>query len=114
YDWQRDSLTRLTADARRETTAVWTPDSQRVTFASIRSSAAPNLYWQRADGTGQPERLTDSKNFQFPSSWHPDGKILAFEEQTPQNGYDVMLLRVEGDDVLGWKFDAPVAFLTDV
>ena len=42
-----------------------------------------NLYWQRADGTGDAQRLTESKHSQWPVSWHPSGKFLAFEEHNP-------------------------------
>ena len=42
-----------------------------------------NLYWQRADNTGEVQRLTDSKNGQGAWSWHPNGKVLAFHETHP-------------------------------
>ena len=35
----------------------WTPDGQRIAFSSTRAdSATLNLYWQRADGTGEAQR----------------------------------------------------------
>ena len=52
----------------------------------------PNLYWTRADGSGEPERLTTSKNAQQPASWHPSGKFLAFEEMNPVTTMDIMIL----------------------
>ena len=72
---------------------------------------APNLYWQRADGTGDAERLTESPNAQKPSSWHPSGRFLAFEETTARTKVDVMILPLEGDDASGWKPGKPTAFL---
>src|SRR5262249_6117013 len=60
YDWKRDTLTRLTFDASAEIRPVWTPDSRRITFASNRDPNRTNLYWQRADGAGEPQRLTTS------------------------------------------------------
>ena len=86
FEWARDSLTRLTSDAADDTKPVWTPDGRRIVFASARADkATPNLYWQRADGTGDAQRLTESKNPQQPGSWHPSGKFLAFEETRPAN-----------------------------
>ena len=70
-----------------------------------------NLYWQRADGTGEIQRLTDSKNAQFPGSWHPSGKFLAFTEINPQTGNDVMILPMDGDEASGWKPGTPTVFL---
>ena len=79
YDWARDTLSRLTFDAAADQKPVWTPDGRRIVFASYRDKSQLNLCWQRADGTGDVQRLTESKNLQFPASWHPSGKFLAFQ-----------------------------------
>jgi dipeptidyl aminopeptidase/acylaminoacyl peptidase len=85
YEWDRDTLSRLTFDPGQDWRPVWTPDGRRIAFASERAGGAmPNLYWQRADGTGEAERLTESKNRQIPGSWHPSGKFLAFTEVNPK------------------------------
>jgi serine/threonine-protein kinase len=113
YDWQRDTLSRLTFDKTNDQRPVWTPDGRRLTFASRRGDqTTSNLYWQRADGTGEVQRLTESKNNQFPSSWHPSGKFLAFFENVTGNGNDLMILPMEGDEQSGWKPGKPQAFLT--
>jgi serine/threonine-protein kinase len=112
YDLERDTLNRLTSDPASDRKPVWTPDGRRIAFASTRADGStPNLYWQRADGTGVPQRITESKNLQLPGSWHPGGKVLAFEEQNPQTGYDLMLLPMTGDDISGWKPGRPAVFL---
>ena len=91
---------------------MWTPDGRRIAFGSDRANKATlNLYWQRADGTGEAQRLTESKNPQWPTSWHPSGKHLAFTEQHPQTFNDVMILPLEGDEASGWRPGKPVAFL---
>jgi hypothetical protein len=66
---------------------VWSPDGVRVAF-----SEAGNLFWRRADGGGEPQRLTTSPNAQFPSSWSPDGKVLAFVETNPTSKEDIWVL----------------------
>ena len=113
YDWARDTLSRFTFDpAANNVLPVWTPDGRRITFASARADKATlNLYWQRADGTGEVQRLTESKNPQYPTSWHPSGRFLAFYETSHQTATDVMILPMEGDETSGWKPGKPTAFL---
>ena len=105
YEWEVDTLSRLTFDPAFDMRPIWTPDGRRIAFASERADKRTlNLYWQRADGTGEAERLTESKNGQSPASWHPSGKFLAFTEVSPQTGTaDVMILEVEGSEDSGWK-----------
>ena len=113
YEWARDALTPLTSDPASDTSPVWTPDGRRIVFASTRANpATPNLYWQRVDGIGEAQRLTESKKRQRPVSWHPDGKLLAFEEFDEQGRSDVMILPMTGDDQSGWKPGTPAAFMT--
>jgi serine/threonine-protein kinase len=93
---------------------VWTPDGRRITFASARAgNGTRNLYWQRADGTGDAERLAESKYLQLPGSWHPSGKFLAFFERNPQNlTPDLLILPMEGSEAAGWKPGKPTVFLS--
>jgi serine/threonine-protein kinase len=108
YEVERDVLTRLTSDAAADSKPVWTPDGQRIVFASTREDkAAPNLYWQRADGTGDAQRLTTSAGSQEPGSWHPSGRFLAFEEDRK-----LMILPMGGDEASGWKPGTPYRFST--
>jgi Tol biopolymer transport system component len=110
YDWSRDTMTRLTFDPGNDIAQSWTPNGQRLTFASNRNGAQ-NLYWQRADGAGEAQRLTESKNTQFAYSWTPDGKTLAFHETDPATNNDLWVLPMEGDEKSGWKPGKPKVFL---
>ena len=56
---------------------------------------------RHADGTGNAQRLTESQSMQLPRSWHPNGRILAFEEQTSPTNWDVRVLPIVGDDASG-------------
>ena len=73
--------------------------------------ASPDFYWRRADGIGDSQRLTRSKNNHTAGSWHPSGKLLMFEETTVKTRVDLMLLPMEGDETSGWKPGAPTPFL---
>ena len=112
YDLQRDAIARLTFGASNRN-AVWTPDGHRIAFESRRGDGATyNLYWQHADGTGDVQRLTESKNQQSAGSWHPSGKFLAFDESVPGKGFDLMILPIEGDEASGWKPGKPNVYLS--
>ena len=110
YEWDRDRLSKLTSHPTLDTSPVWTPDGRRITFRSARHGV-DNLYWQRADETGEPQRLTESKITQFPMSWHPSGKVLAFMELGQRTSADIWMLPMEGDETSGWKPGKPVVFL---
>jgi eukaryotic-like serine/threonine-protein kinase len=114
YDWERDTLSRLTFDPTDDLRPVWTPDGTRIAYASRRGDKQnANLWWQRADGTGEPQRLTESVGQQTPSTFAPGGRILAFDEVTQgsKTARDLMMLPLEGDETAGWKAGKPTVFL---
>jgi Tol biopolymer transport system component len=111
YEWARDTLSRITfiGDAQKP---VWTPDGRRIAFVSTRgATGALNLFWQRSDGTGEVERLTDSQFSQGVWSFHPSGKFLAYHENNMQTRDDILILPIEGDEASGWKPGKPTIFL---
>ena len=71
-----------------------------MTFASDRDGTV-SLYWKRADGRGVAERLTtaDEGTSHWPSSWSPDGQVLAYMVQTGarQGDWDVWTLSIDGN-----------------
>jgi Tol biopolymer transport system component len=112
YDWARDTLTPFTSDANLDAKPVWTPDGRRLVFGSSRDAGRVlNLHWQRADGTGEPQRLTVSRNDQRPTSWHPAGRLLLFEETVGPRNDDVMMLSIDGDESSGWRVGTPQVLL---
>jgi serine/threonine-protein kinase len=89
WDFAHETLTRLTFDPAPDAYPVWTPDGRRVIFSSPRGGAA-GLFWQPADGTGTPERLTTSSTRQVADSISADGEQLVLMEDIPES-------RVSGD-----------------
>jgi Tol biopolymer transport system component len=55
------------------------------------------VFWRAADGAGAEERLTSGENQQAAVSWSPDGKLLAFTDESPTTALDIWILRVEGE-----------------
>jgi serine/threonine-protein kinase len=94
YDITSGAFAQLTFDA-VATSPIWTPDGQRAAFSST-TAGTPNLFWINVLERGATERLTASDRAQFPSSWSPDGRTLAFVERHPETGRDIWLLDVKG------------------
>jgi Tol biopolymer transport system component len=111
YEWERDTLTRLTFAGEENTNPVWTPDGQRIVYSSREKGGPYNLWWIRADGGGNAQRLTESKSPQDGGSWRPDAKVLAFSQSNSGTNLDIMTLPIEGDEKSGWKPGEPRPFL---
>src|SRR5260370_30488150 len=92
YDLSRETLTRFTFEGNVNLSALWTSDGRRITFQSDKEGP-PNVYWQRADGSGGLERLTTSEYTSVPSSCSPDAQ-LAFVQIDPATGFDICVLRL--------------------
>jgi Tol biopolymer transport system component len=108
-DLDRSTTTRLTSD-QSSNQPVWTPDGQRIVYASHRDpTAGRNLYWQRVDKVGDAQRLTRSPNDQSPVSFHPKGRLLTLAESRQSSA--ILVLRIDGDEASGWQPAAPIVFL---
>lgn len=79
YDLQRDALTRLTFDPGIYVDPIWSPDGQYLVAGLI----GKGIYLIRADHADLPLPLYQSRNFQIPFSFAPDGTRLAYQEQFP-------------------------------
>jgi Tol biopolymer transport system component len=91
YDRARETFTRLTSARPSAGNPAWTPDSKRVVF---QSGTPLNLFWQLADGSGNAEPVATSEYRQGPSSWSPDGQLLAFIETHPTSAQDIWVFRL--------------------
>ena len=97
HDVSRGTTTRLTTDGNVDTMPIWSPDGQRIVFASGREGPL-NIYSQAANGSGTIERLTTSPYSHRPSSFSPDGQVLVFQQTSGNDATfspDLMLLRLK-------------------
>jgi serine/threonine-protein kinase len=85
YDLQSGTMSRVTFRGVNEF-PVWTPDGRHITFASSQGVAYPKLFWIEPEGGGQAELLSREGDVQFPGSWTPDGKTLAYAEGGSEGG----------------------------
>ena len=93
YDLDSDSLRRLTYEGSYNDWPVWTPDGQWIVFTSQRQGQF-HIYRKRADGSSGAELLATRQSRSYPSSWSPDGNVLALTER-PSGNTDVSILLKE-------------------
>jgi eukaryotic-like serine/threonine-protein kinase len=79
YDLSRPSATRRLTFGGSNRFPIWTADGKRVAFQSDREGDL-GVFWQRADGTGNAERLTkaDQGASHVPESWSPKESRFLF------------------------------------
>lgn len=90
------------------TEPVWSPDGTMVVHSSERDGVY-DLYWQAADGSGEPTVLSALPFNQWPSSFSPDGDLFMFYGGQPSreaagltagygvgNGTDIWITPIDG------------------
>ncbi len=96
YDLANGTRVRLTDGPSEGRTPTWTRDGSKIAFAK-NLEGNEDISWRRTDGTGASELLVNGPNREDPSSWHPDGRTLAYVEMNPTTGLDIHL-RVLGNE----------------
>lgn len=87
-------LRRITSSFGIDTSPAWTPDGESLVFTSDRAGG-PQIYRIRADGRGQPERLTFEGNYNADPDVSPQGDQVAFVHRNPDRNYRVAVLDLE-------------------
>jgi eukaryotic-like serine/threonine-protein kinase len=95
-DLTRNVPSRFTFDPANENSPIWSPDRNRILFASNRSGVA-NVYQRLANGTGSDEVLFSSAQPAGPLDWSPDEKFLLYGSVSPKTGGDLWILPLSGD-----------------
>jgi serine/threonine-protein kinase len=89
YDWERDIATQLTFTGPGNLEMAWAPDGKHIVFGSSGAGVAA-LWWVRADGSGEPQKLLERKNSGVglrPQSFSPDGRVLAFDDNVTSGAH---------------------------
>ena len=122
-DSRGGQVTNLTRHTGGDFSPAWSPDGNRIAFASYRDGA-PEIYVMNADGSGQT-RLTNNFAVDFAPAWSPDGSHIAFTSD--RDGlYEVYVMNADGsgqtnltknganDDSPSWSPDGlKIAFASD-
>jgi Tol biopolymer transport system component len=105
YEPQRDTMTRVTFNAGITGSPIWSSDGRFLVYG-----ASGGMYWTRSDGASKPQPLSQTKYVQGPNSFAPDGTRLAFQEVSPETGYDLNTMPLE-TDTAGLRPGKPEPFL---
>ena len=77
-DYPNGTPRRLTQSADGEFQPAWSPDGQWVAYVTFPGNAGGNIYRVRADGSGQPQKLTTENAYWRSPAFTPNGlRILA-------------------------------------
>ena len=108
YDTERDALSRLTFNGRGNYWPVWAPDGKHLVYASL---ADKTISWIRADGAGDAQRLLEGQNSPKPWSFSPDGRYLAYDEESVETSVDSWILPLDTSEPEHPKAGTPEIFL---
>jgi Tol biopolymer transport system component/tRNA A-37 threonylcarbamoyl transferase component Bud32 len=100
-DTERGVPRRFTSSNNANYWPVWSPDSRTIVFTSTESNLSRNaaggtLFRKQASGTGDVERLTESKLLQISTDWSRDGKYLLYSDIAPNGAMWVLPVTLGG------------------
>ncbi len=96
YDLSRGARTRFTFDPAIDRYPVWSPDGNRIVFASGRKGPF-SLYAKPSGGAGADEPLLVTAPNLYPADWSPDGRYILYSPDDPRTGRDLWVLPLFGD-----------------
>ena len=114
HDLVRGTEARLTSTQGIDAAPLWSPDGERIVFASTRGGEQPGLYWMRVDADAAVEALMPGREgaiYLEASAWSPDGQTVLFWDVRlgPGNQPDIGLLSLHDERttqvLLGTAFD---------
>jgi eukaryotic-like serine/threonine-protein kinase len=95
-DLPQGTSTRLTSDPGRVQNIAFSPDGSRFAFASTRGPDI-GFYQKASSGAGDAEVLLSSGASASLTEWTRDGRFLMFAKATPETGFDLWMLPLQGD-----------------
>jgi len=97
HELARDTSTKITSGHSLNWEAVWSPDGNRIIFASDRDGPS-NLYQKAASGAGKEELVLKSEEEIYPYDWSEVGRFLLYVAVGPGLTGKLWFLPLTGDD----------------
>jgi Tol biopolymer transport system component len=94
-DLERGTDQRFTFDSALDQWPVWSPDGDRILFASAREARPFDLYLKGTAGTDPAQLLLETDELKVPYGWSTDGEQVSLT--TLDANYDLWLLPMSGD-----------------
>ena len=90
YHLERELSSRLTFAEATDGLSVWSPNGERIAFASARTGNW-GIYERSASGTGDSRLIYDREaDWQFPTDWSRDGRFLTIS--TLEDSWDIYFI----------------------
>lgn len=105
HDLSRGVRTRFTFDSVAEANplglaiganTVWSPDGTQIAFSAGRHGHV-NLYSKQWGGAGEERVLLEDSSRNYPNSWSPDGRFLAYQQVDDETKSQIWILPLFGD-----------------
>ncbi len=90
------NLVNLTKTPDSEWVPAWSPDGEKIAFASDRDGDS-EIYVMNKDGSNL-QKLTDNKGYDGRPRWSPDGKTISFETDRDGGDWDIYIMKSDGSD----------------
>ena len=87
--------TNITNVALADAEPVWSPDGEKIAFASGRDLGSYEIYVMNADGSN-PTRLTNDTTADDTPAWSPDGSSIAFSTSRDNVANEIYVMDADG------------------
>jgi len=95
-DLGRATWTRMTYGEGNNVRPLWSPDGERIIYSADSGEGVQDIFSRSRDGSGAAEHLT-SGGYRIPTSISSDGKTIVFRQNSATTGYDIGMVRLEGE-----------------
>jgi Tol biopolymer transport system component len=97
WDLERKTSTRLTVSPRPDNGPTWSPDGRNIFYASQTTTGTWEVNARSADGSGDPQTISEQQKLLQPQAVTADGaRLLAIRGATNAPPFEVVLLDLAG------------------
>jgi serine/threonine-protein kinase len=99
-DLTRETLTKLTFDSTFAGMPVWSRDGRQLAYTAARDNQGVlTIHLTPSDGSGVATQIAPAEVARLPSSFSPDGRLLAAFEINPKTSMDVIVISMADGEV---------------